>query len=74
MQELASSIEHAARPLDAGTGLLALEEAGIKWADFSLRNFQGKLLKRAIAISVAISEFEYELQQKDQQVEDPCKS
>jgi hypothetical protein len=50
---------------DGGGEILELDDAGIKWAEFCLKNFSDDLLKRGLRISRAIADFTLELQQKE---------
>jgi hypothetical protein len=52
MNELSASIATAAE----GTAI-DLDDAGVKWAEFALRNMRAPLLGKALAISQAIAEF-----------------
>jgi len=73
MQELREGIERAQVAIqdhEAKEGIVegCMEAGGIldvtlrKWADFSFRTFTEPLLRKAVAISVAIAEFRTELE------------
>lgn len=68
MNELTKAIADAASAPndDGGAALTALNNAGVAWAEFCLRHLRGKLQRRGLAISAAISAFDCELQFKDQ--------
>lgn len=51
-RELIQSLEEAAQPPHK---FLALREAAKQWGAFALENLTGKHLKRALAISVALT-------------------
>jgi len=60
MQELTKAIQKSAN----GDGLYELEAAGQAWGAYCLKEMRGKLRKRGLAISAAISEFHDELVQR----------
>jgi len=60
MKELAKAVETAAGD-KTGLGQLDLNDAGKKWAMYCLGNMKGRLLKRGLKISEAITSFDVEL-------------
>jgi hypothetical protein len=60
MKELADSMAEYVDAHNATGATVSnpiLQQAANKWAAHSLETYQGKLLKRALAISAAISDF-----------------
>jgi len=60
VQELTKAVETAVDD-KTGQGQIDLNEAGKKWAMYCLSAMKGKLLKRGLKISEAITNFDIEL-------------
>lgn len=63
MEEIAKALDSMRNGFDASAAK-ALHEAAKGWAQMSLDNFTGKLLSRAMGISIAVAEFTVELERQ----------
>lgn len=60
MEQLRETLDDCAQMVRRGNTEVAcpqLQEAAVRWAMASLANFNGTLLKKALAVSAALSEF-----------------
>lgn len=64
MQELNHALETFENP-NTHAGLEVIEAAAQKWAEFALKSYRDKLLKKALGISGALMDFVTEMKGKE---------